>query len=317
MQEENEFVDETKAIGERINDAFQNYWDGLIDRLPEVTVGLLMLLIFIFIGSLIRSLFQRRIAKRAEDPLMANFIGRMIFLLFLLLGIVVFMGQLGLTRVAGGLLAGAGVSALILGFAFRDIGENLLSGVFLAFGRPFRVGDIIEISSYQGRVKGLSLRTTHIRTFDGRDIFVPNGQVIKNPLVNYTRDGLMRHEFTLGLDYGDDLAMAQEVILSTLRANKKISQEANLEPFVILDEFATSTINLRIFFWLNTYDIIISGVVLKSQVMAEVFNALVKAGLNMPADIIELKIYQENQPIPVAVKEVSKFTLQAPPDQKG
>ena len=312
--EENEVIQGTREAGSEVVKSFKAYWSNIIDHLPEILIGIVVLLLFIFLGIIFRRLFQRRIAKRIQDKLLTSFIGRMIFLVFLMVGLVIFMGQVGLARLAGGLLAGAGVSALVLGFAFRDIGENLLSGVFLAFGRPFRIGDIIEISNYQGKVKGLNMRNTHIRTFDGRDIFVPNANVIKNPLVNYTRDGLMRQDFVMGLDYGDDLAKAQQVILDELKAITLISHAENIEPLVTLDAFAASTVNLRIYFWVNTLDVAVSSLILKSQVMQRVFNALVRAEFNMPADIIELKIYQENQPIPVAVKEVSKFNLQPPPE---
>jgi small-conductance mechanosensitive channel len=310
--EENDVIEGTKDAGSEVVKSFREYWSDLIGHLPEITVGLTLLLIFILLGVFFRHVFQRRIARRIHDQLLTSFIGRMIFLVFLLVGLVIFMGQVGLARIAGGLIAGAGVSALVLGFAFRDIGENLLSGVFLAFGRPFRIGDIVESGDFQGKVKGLSLRNTHIRSFDGRDIFIPNANVIKNPLVNYTRDGLMRQDFVLGLDYGDDLAKAQEVIIEELKSITLISHSENIEPLVTLDEFTASTVNLRIYFWINTLDVAVSSLILKSQVMQRVFNALVKAKFNMPADIIELKIYQENQPIPVAVKEVSKFNLRPP-----
>ncbi|MBL3655458.1 mechanosensitive ion channel family protein [Fulvivirga sediminis] len=287
---------------ERVINAFNHFWDAVIDRVPEITIGVVMLAVFIVTGIVLRRFAQRRLLKRLGDQLLANFIGRVIFLVFLVVGIVIFLNQLGLSRAAGGLLAGAGVSALIIGFAFKDIGENLLSGFFLAFSRPFRIGDIIQVEGFTGSVKALSFRNTHIRTFDGRDIFIPNSILIKQPLINFTRDGLMRHDFVVGLDYGDDIAQATTVILNELSKMQNITNAEGLEPFVIINDFGTSTINLKIHFWINTFDFLGSTTVLKSTVMQQVVNRLIIEGFNMPADIIELKIYQEGQPIPVAVK---------------
>jgi small conductance mechanosensitive channel len=297
---------QAQTASERVAEAFERYWDGILESLPEVTTGIVLLLVFLTIGWLLKRLFERRISRRIHDKLLTQFVGRMVFLIFFLMGLVSFLSRLGLARAAGGLLAGAGVSALILGFAFRDIGENLLSGVFLALGRPFRIGDIIQVEGHQGRVRGLTLRNTHIRTHDGRDIFIPNASLIKSPLINFTRDGLMRHDFTIGLDYGSDLRQAYEHILKVLYESTDISQEEDIRPFVVIDQFASSTLVLRIYFWINTNDFLGSISTLKSNVMLKVYEALVAAGVNMPADIIELKTYQEQRPLQVAVQQVGK-----------
>ncbi|UII24126.1 mechanosensitive ion channel family protein [Fulvivirga ligni] len=288
---------------ERIVDAFNNFWIAIVDRVPEITIGVVLLFVFIALGVLLRRFAQRRLLVRIGDKLTANFIGRVIFLIFLIIGIVIFLNQLGLSKAAGGLLAGAGVSALIIGFAFKDIGENFLSGFFLAFSRPFRIGDIILVNDITGSVKALSFRNTHVRTFDGRDVFIPNSILIKQPLTNFTRDGLMRHDFIVGLDYGDDIAEATRVTLDELSAMQNITHAEGVEPFVIINDFSTSTINLKIHFWINTYDFLGSTTVLKSTVMQQVLNRLSKEGFTMPADIIELKIYQEGQPIPVSIRD--------------
>jgi len=298
---------------EKILASFDRYWINILDRAPEITIGLTLLVIFIFLGILIRKLIVSRLKLRVKDTLLLNFIGRVIFVLFLIIGVVIFFKQIGLGSAAGGLLAGAGVSALILGFAFKDIGENFIAGFFLAFSRPFSIGDIIEVNGMMGNVKAMSFRNSHVRTFDGRDIFIPNSMMIKNPLINYTKDGLMRHDFVVGIDYGDDVAEASKVIMETMKVTKNIVQDKDeLAPFVIIDQFGTSTINLKIFFWINTYDFLGSTTVLKSTVMQSVVNQLLKEGFTLPADIVELKIYQEGQPIPLSLRDYDASLINKP-----
>ncbi len=287
---------------EKIVEAFSDFYGDLVAKIPTIGVGLVLLLIFVFIGLLAKRVFRRRIAPQMDDQLLGNFISRIIFLLFLLFGVVTFLNQAGLGAAAQGLLAGAGVTAIVIGFAFRDIGENLLSGAFLAFGRPFGTGDVIEVSSIIGVVKGMDLRNTHVRSFNGRDIFIPNSILVKNPLINYTRDGLMRHDFDVGIDYGEDVVEATQFIMQTLNNHPNLEKSAGLEPFVTISKFDTSTINLKTFFWINTFDFEGSTLKLKSQIMTEVVRDLLREGYNLPADIVELKMYQQQQPIPIDVQ---------------
>jgi small-conductance mechanosensitive channel len=215
------------------------------------------------------------------------------------LGIVFFLNSIGLGTAAGSLMAGAGVSAIILGFAFKDIGENFLAGFFLAFGRPFGIGDLIEVEGIKGSVRAMNFRNTHVRTFDGQDIFIPNAMLIKNPLSNYTKDGLLRHKFILGIDYSDDIGAATKAVIQRLEKMEELEQSVGLEPFVMIQDFGTSTINLGIYFWINSKTQGRSVVAIKNEAMTAGLDALIKSGFSLPADIIELKIYQEGQPIPI------------------
>lgn len=287
----------------RLQSEFQEYWENLLEMSPSLIIAALLLILFIALGKFVKTLFINRFSKRLKDQLLTNFIGNAIFWIFTILGLSFFLNEIGLGKAAAGMLAGAGLTAVILGFAFKDIGENLLSGVMMAFSRPFNIGDVIEVNGFVGTVKFLNLRNTHLRTFNGRDIYIPNSDMIKNVLINYTQDGLLRHDFIVGLDYGEELPKVFEVIEQTLQSIDKIIHREGLTPFVTIHEFATSTVNLKVHFWINSKDYIGSTVKLKSEVMRKVINALTNENFGMPADIVELKIYQEGQPIPISLKK--------------
>lgn len=288
-------------MNEKLRTAFDNFWSSILDNAPSILIGFGLLLIFILIGYSLQSLIRRRLIRRLNDQLLTNFIGRVVFLIFIIIGLTTFLNEVGWGKAASSLLAGAGVSALIIGFAFKDIGENFLAGFFLAFSRPFSIGDIIEIEGMKGTVRALNFRSTHVRTFDGRDVFVPNASLIKNMLTNYTRDGLMRHNFIIGIDYGDDLVKANQVILDELSRVDGLVKNMGMEPFVVIQEFGTSTINLNIHFWTNSHDFEGSVLLLKSEVMRLIVDRLTQEGFSMPADIVELKIYKPEYAIPVTV----------------
>jgi len=277
--------------------------DQLIEKFPSLFWGLLSFVFFIFLGIFLSWVVKNRLKRRVDDMLLVNFVGRTILILFILLGIVFFLNAIGLGTAAGSLLAGAGVSAIILGFAFKDIGENFIAGFFLAFSRPFSIGDLIEVEGVKGTVRAMNFRTTHIRTFDGQDIFLPNAMLVKNPLSNYTRDGLLRHKFVLGIDYGDNIGKAMRIVISALRKMEELEQVQGLEPFVMIENFGTSTVNLGIYYWINSDKQKRSVITLKNEAMALGLTALTDAGFSLPADIVELKIYQEGQPIPLRMMD--------------
>ncbi len=277
--------------------------DHIAENFPTFFWGAVTFSICLLLGIGIKRLAVRRLKKRTDDILLVNFVGRLILVSFVLLGTMFLLKAIGLGSAAGSILAGAGVSAIILGFAFKDIGENFIAGFFLAFSRPFGNGDLIELEGIKGVVKEMSFRTTHIRTYDGRDIFLPNAMLVKNPLSNYTRDGLLRHKFVLGLDYGDDIALAMKTVLDDLAKMPELEQSKSLKPFIAIENFNVSTVDLGIYFWINSHRQGRNVVEVKNEVMERSLASLSNAGFTLPADIVELKIYQEGKPIPLRMVE--------------
>ena len=275
------------------------YSEGLIVLLPKLMIAFILLIIFIIVGSLIGRLVRNWIAPRMRDPLLAKFIARTIKFLIVVLGIIAGLNVLGLVAVAASLMAGAGVTAIILGFAFRDIGENLLAGVMLAFSRPFKVGDTVETGNIIGRIVSMTLRNIQIKTPDGKDVFIPNANIVKNPLINYTIDGFLRFDFIVGIDFNADVLQASAIIKKTIKEMEGVLHSRNVD--VLIKELAPSTVNLQVMYWINTFDTNVNGGLLKTAIMNKVKVALLENNISLPADIVELKIYDEESPIPLRV----------------
>lgn len=290
------------SMSEELVTAFREFGDKVVQKSPAIMIGIAFLILFIFIGYGLRSLIKRRLVKGTHDPLLVIFIGRVVMLIMVIIGLSIFLNQLGWGKAAGGVLAGAGLSAIILGFAFRDIGENFIAGFFLAFSRGFNIGDIIEVQGFKGKVTALNLRNTHLRTFDGRDIFMPNALMVKSPLSNYTRDGLLRYDFIIGLDYSTDITKATAVIIKALKKEDYIEQKEGMKPLVLLENFGSGSINIRIHYWINSIELAESVAILQTRVMSKVITALSVAGFKLSAEIMEQKVYQDGRAIPVSMK---------------
>lgn len=277
-----------------VQDLIENiltYYDSFVALLPKLGVALIVFLILLFLANAARNFSLRRLSLRMNDPLLARFIARLIGTSIIILAIIVVLQIVGLGSMAVGLLGTAGFGAFIIGFAFKDIGENFLAGVVLAFNRPFRVGDVVELNGHQGKVITLNLRDTQIKTFDGKDIYIPNALVVKNPVVNYTIDGFLRLEFTLGLDYESNFAQAIQLIINTVNEVPGVLK-GDKSPSVAITNLASSTLNLTVYFWIDTFDSKISGIELKNDVIEKVLKSLGKEGYYLPGDIMEFKAYK-------------------------
>lgn len=295
-----------QTIGAQFTKVFNDYREAFVELLPNLTIAVVVFLLFFGLGKLFYSVIHRRIQKRWKDTIAGGIIASSFKWLFYLLGIFSALSILGFSKVASGLVAGAGVSAFIIGFAFKDIAENFLAGLLLAFSRPFNLRDIIEINGMKGTVSALNLRTTQIRTLDGRDIFIPNGTIIKTELTNFTKDGLLRYDFVLGLDTDSDIENARKLILAELDTYKEIGVLKSPPVAVNVEQVGVSTIDLRIFFWVDAfkskvYDPMLEGEFVKSRVIRGVAKMLLDNNYSLPSTILEHKIYDKNDPIPVKV----------------
>lgn len=270
----------------------ETYYAQLVFLLPKVLLASLVFSFFYFLANRSRNFVNTRLTKNMDDPLLATFLSRVVKIAIVIIALLFALQILGLAGVATGLVTGASVSAIVIGFAFKDIGENFLAGIMLAFNRPFQVGDTVELDSYKGTVVALNLRNSRIKTFDGKDIFIPNANVIKNPVINYTMDGFLRYDFTIGLDYGSNVNGAIKVILETMQKIPGILKEEK-QISVGVSNLGTSTLDLTVYYWLDTFDANISSGNIKTQAVQQTLDALTAAGFYLPGNIMELKNYNK------------------------
>ena len=288
--------------------------ESVLVYLPKILLAIFIFALICFFAVRVSRFIRRRLSSKAHDQLFTTFIAQATKYSLIIVGLMLSLQILDLSGIAGGLLAGAGVSALILGFAFKDIGENFLSGIILAFDRPFRTDDTIIISDFMGNVKGLNFRTTHIKTFDEKDVFIPNSIMVKQPLTNLTRDGKLRLDFLIGISYEDDIQQAVKLVLKTVSSCDNILAE--YPPFTVVEEFAPSTVNLRIFFWTDTADYRKGVLITKSEIMETVKRELLAHGFALPANIQELKLYDKDNALPIRVQNGQPISQQPVSERK-
>ncbi|TXE05651.1 mechanosensitive ion channel family protein [Gelidibacter salicanalis] len=288
-----------------VTESFINFYNNIIDQLPGIGVGVLIVVLGSLIAKWIGQFARKRISARTHDPLMSKFLGQAIKYVLIIFAIMIALKSAGLGGIATAILTAAGASALVLGFAFKDIGENFIAGVILAFNRPFDVDDTVEIGENFGKVKNLEFRYTKLKTFDGKDVYIPNSDVLTKPVTNFTEDGFFRWNFIIGIAYEDNIVGAKQTIMDALRREPNVIEDDEHVNFVIEDELATSTVNLKVFFWVDTKDFRRMALITKGNVVRNVKEALEENGYYLPADIQEIKLYGGEKGFPVRLERDS------------
>ncbi len=258
-------------------------WETFLKFAPRFVYGVALLLVFLLTarygGRLVANILERSAHLRAN----AHFLQNLVTWVIATIGFLLALGLMGFTGVAASLLATGGVVAIVLGFAFREIGENFLAGFFLTFSRPFELDDLIKTGDLTGKVRSIELRYVHIRTFDACDVFVPSAQIFREPLYNYTQDGLRRPSFTVGVAYHDE--PSQVIALLEQAIGKTDGVIRDPRPYVRVKDFSAQYIEYEIFFFFDVklckrgYDDI------SNDVMINCWRALRDAGMTFSTDV--------------------------------
>lgn len=272
---------------------FYGYYMALVAHLPRLVLGFIVLIVIWSIAHRAKKALRSRLGKTMDDPLLVDFLSQILKVVLVIFGLLLFLGIVGLGKAASGLLAGAGVSAFIIGFAFKDIGENFLAGIIMAFDRPFRIGDVVEIASKTGKIIGLTLRDTHLKTFDGKDVYIPNGMIVRNPIVNLTIDGFLRNNFEVRLAGNSDIERAIALVRSTLEQVGGVLQD-DRKPNIFISDYQPSGMILSIQYLFNTNDPNVSSLELKTEAIRKTIAALKAANFHLPAEVREVRISADN-----------------------
>lgn len=192
------------------------WWSAGVDLLPNLVVAFLVLLLAFGIGALVTRVMRRMLRRAFESQAIVALLTTLTKVLIILAGAFIALDLMGLQKAVVSLLAGAGIIGLALGFAFQDLAENLLAGLMLGVRKPFLPGHLIRSNGQFGFVDRLNLRNTILRNFSGQIIYIPNKEIFKNVLENFSQSGERRIEIEVGLSYGDDLSKGTSVLEDAL-----------------------------------------------------------------------------------------------------
>jgi small-conductance mechanosensitive channel len=248
----------------------------------EISLGDILLFFITFSVSILIAKFLRYsleedvLTRMQLSPGIAFSVSIVVYYIILLLGFFLAVTSAGFDLDKLTILIGAlGVG---IGFGLQTLVNNFISGLILIFERPIKVGDVIEVGSLSGKVLRIGIRASSIRTFDGAEVIVPNGNLISAELVNWTRsDQLRRMEILVGVAYGTKPERVIEILEKIPLNHPDVLKET--PPVVLFKGFGESSLNFSLMFWTSNFD---KWGSIQSDVTKSVNNALAAEGIEIP-----------------------------------
>ena len=194
----------------------ESWTTTFIKMLPNLTVAILVVVAAYFIAKLVRNLSYKLTQRISKSDSVSSVVSVIFQTLTMFFAFTIALGILNLDKAVASLLAGVGIIGLALGFAFQDLSSNFISGLYMAFRRPFEIGDKVETNAFTGTIEKIELRSTTLSTTAGLHVIIPNKDIFQKPIINYSRSENRRVELDFALPNTTDLAFAESVVRKAL-----------------------------------------------------------------------------------------------------
>lgn len=267
-----------ETASDTITQTIESIVRDFLNHLPLIAAGTGVLLV-----TLVIAMASRRVTARvlrgsklrwSLKQLFERFVTIGVWALGLLLAAMVMFPGLTPTRA----LTALGIGSVAIGLAFKDIFENFFAGVLILWRFPFENGDYITVTGITGRVVGVTVRNTLLRTVSDELVVIPNADIYKNPVDVLTSRPERRIDITCGIAYGEQVDQARGVIEEAVRSCDTVS--GSKEPQVFAMAFGASSIDFEVAWWTGSTPL--EQRVSRDEVVAAIKAALDNAGIEIP-----------------------------------
>lgn len=259
----------------------------IVDYTPKLLVAFIALIIGIILIRLLMSFMRKTFTRSRLDPALHKFMLSMLRVaLYIILGITV-VGLLGVPITS--LITLLGVFGLAVSLAVKDSLSNLAGGISVLFTKPFSLGDYVSIGGNEGTIKEIRLNYTILKTYDNKQIHIPNGDVAKAQIVNFTGAPTRRLDLEFSIGYEDDMDQAKEVISNIVSKHPLALKDP--EPVVRVIRHGDSAIVIGCRVWVNTPDYWN----LNYDLLEEVKRQFDQKGITIPYNQMEVHITKNQE----------------------
>ena len=217
----------------------------IIAVLPRLISFLLIAVIGLWLVNFIIKIFSKFLKRFNLDYSLSLFICRALKITLQIFVIISAMTALGIPTTS--LITALGAAAVGISLALKDSLSNIAGGILILFSRPLSTRDHVEINGLEGIVYKVDIIHTVIRTFDNRHIIIPNGQVINEKIINFSREDKRRLELIFPISYSSDVEKAKSIILRVIENNKLSLLEP--APIIRVHSFDLNSIRLVVRVW--------------------------------------------------------------------
>ncbi|GGA67285.1 hypothetical protein GCM10011369_06190 [Neiella marina] len=229
-------------------------WSAALEYGPDLLFKLLLIIAILAVFSFAAKTARKLVLKATNNSklnlsaLLKDFFASIVHKIIMLFGILVALGQAGIE--VGPLLAGFGMAGIVIGFALQGTLSNFASGLMILIYRPFDVNDMVKAGGVSGTVEKLSLVNATIKTIDNQRIIVPNNKIWEDVITNVTAERVRRVDLVFGIGYKDDIAKAEAVITSVVKAHEHVLKHP--EPVIKVANLGESSVDFWVRPWVRT-----------------------------------------------------------------
>ncbi|MCG6942910.1 MAG: mechanosensitive ion channel family protein [Thiohalocapsa sp.] len=210
-----------------------------------------ILLVAWFVSGIFRGLIHRGLKRvRGTSALLEHFLVGSARWVVMAIGLIMALAALEVS--IGPLLAALGAAGFILAFALQDSLGNFASGIMILLFKPFDVGDVVDAGGVSGTVASMNLVSTTIKTFDNKQMIVPNNKVWGDVITNASGAVERRVDMEFGIGYDDDIDRAQAILEQIVSAHPLVLEDP--APTIKLSALADSSVKFIVRPWTKTAD---------------------------------------------------------------
>lgn len=271
-----------------MNDSLNWVKEIVAEYAPKLALALVTLVVgWILIRYVVR-IVEKSIGRSRVDESLRNFILTLVSISLKILLIFSVANTFGIVTTS--FIAVLGAAGLAIGMALQGSLSHFAAGVLILFFKPYRIGDYVEVVDKAGTVKEIQVFSTLLTTLNNNLIIVPNGEILKYPIVNYTILGKRKIALEFGIAYNADIDLAKDIIAHLFRNHELVLAEEGIDVFVA--SHGISSVNLTARAWTKSEDFWTVSFYMLEQVIKE-FN---KAGIEIPFP--QMDVHFPDKPAP-------------------
>lgn len=237
----------------KIKNAFE-WMAGHSDAVIQFGWNLVAAIILLFVGKAISRLLSRGLEKlllkRKVDITIVQFFTALVRYITLAFFVVAALGRVGIET--SSIIAVIGAAGLAVGLALQGSLSNFAAGVLLVSLRPFRAGEVVQIGAMTGTVEKVHIFSTTLLTGDSKEVVIPNGKIIADNIINYSRHPFRRIDLVIGVGYQSRIADVKRVINQLIEQDTRIDRQRGVT--VRLGELGASSLNFYVRVWVRNAD---------------------------------------------------------------
>jgi small conductance mechanosensitive channel len=263
-----------------VYDKIDSWFENFITMLPNLVVAVIVIVLFYILAKFLRRLTEKLLAKRVSQKSVRSLITKLVALVAIISGIFIALSILDLDKALETIIAGAGVSGLVIGLAMQGTLSNSVSGIHLSFRKLVRIGDWIQTNGFEGEVVAIDLDKFILREADNNTVIIPNKMILENPMKNFGLTSTMRVMINCGVGYESDLDHVKQVAKQAIVDYFDQVEHTDQVEFYYM-EFGDSSINFLLRFYYEVENGL-QKLVTTSQAIMAIKKAFDKDGINIP-----------------------------------